>query len=187
MKTLISVFRALVICAVAICILPAYSQQDGSIRPSHLAAATKFMQAMGVPDDASVEVMKRLTELHKTNPKTAERIDSLIKQHFTLDTFSREISPVVAELLDERTCLELAEFWEGPIGKKAREVLRVRLVTGQAPALNLTKDEEMKMHNFEKSPAVAKVMAVWPTIATHIATSTNKLNAKIQEAIGNDR
>jgi len=148
----------------------------------HLAAAVRLIDAMGFAEDFALPSRRWLQELRLKDPAGASRMSAVMEPFLQPDYVHRELAPFIAGQLSQVTCMQVAAFWEGPVGRKFRSAQRALLSTGSAPKLELTPDENTEAARFQATAAFAELSAAMPTIERRIKAYSRETQDKMRSA-----
>lgn len=176
-KSWLVVFAALIIAVLMPQVAAAEKKQVAS--PAHLAAAERLVYAMGLYESLTIPTRRALEEMRTSDPEKAELMAYVVEPFIQKEYIGQEFRQFVADHFDLKTCRQLTEYWEGPVGRKYVAIQVQLLSTGEAPPLTLTPAEESISKLFEKTQAFAKFSRAMPAMEERLAAFTKEISAKM--------
>jgi hypothetical protein len=157
----------------------AHVSESAEFSNEHLAEAERLVYALGIAESLSIPATRALQRLREKDPARADLLDSIMKPYLDKKFLGREIRGFIAGEFDIETCRQLAELWEGPVGRKFVNTQVQLLSTGAAPQLEFTADEEAIMKRFEQTPAAQAFARGMPVVMAKIADFAKDTKEKI--------
>lgn len=159
----------------------AVAEMKEDFSPAHLAAAERLVFAMGMYESLTIPTTRALEQMRATDPARAELIAHVAEPFIKKEYIGQEFRQFMAAHFDLKTCEQLTEYWEGPVGRKYVAVQVQLLTTGKAPPLTFTPVEESMLKLFEKTRACAEFSRAWPALEARVAAFSNEIGTKIAQ------
>jgi hypothetical protein len=178
-----SLYAAIVVAVV----LPhwAAAQDKKPYTDAHLAQAERLVYAMGIVESLTLPTKRLISQIRQSDPARADAMAAGMGPFMEKKYIGQGLREMVASKLDADTCRQLAEHWEGPIGRKFVNTQVQLLTTGKAPQIKFTPKEEAEMKRFEKTPAFQAFARAQPAIMQGVAAfakdSKEKMAQKMEE------
>lgn len=136
---------------------------------AQLAEAERLVYAMGAPESIGIPTRRLLQKISETDPEGAKALARIVEPLLAKEYIARELREVFAEGLDIDACRRLAEFWEGPAGRRLVRTQVQVLSTGSAPKLQFTRAEQDIIARFERNGAARDLERVMPAFEKRLA------------------
>lgn len=176
----ISFFFLLASCSIAVS-AHSTAQNAAAYSAAHLAAATRVVYAMGLPERFIIPTKQLLQGSLDKDPDNAELMSATmapyLQKHYTAD----QLRDFFASRFDLAACRQIAAFWEGPVGKKLVRIQVQQLSTGDGPELAFTAREKALMKRFDATRAGKAFLAAMPDIEDKMAEHTKDTQMKMRE------
>jgi hypothetical protein len=163
----------------ALAIPVATAQGGDSFSAEHLAAAERMVYALGIPESLSIPTRRVIQQVREKDPVRAKVMSSAFEPYLDKKYVADGLKEFIAGQLDNESCRQIAEFWEGPVGRRFVSTQVELLMTGKAPKLVFTPDEETMMKRFEKTGAFHAFNRAMPAIQARIAEFAKDLQARM--------
>lgn len=152
----------------------AFASDSTRYAPEHLAEAERLVYAMGAAESIIIPSMRYLANLRATDPQKAEAMAAAMEPFLVKEYVGQGLRHFFASQFDVETCRQLAEFWEGPVGRRFVDTQLQLLSTGSAPELRLTQEEQELMQQFEGTAAARAMAQAMPAFEQRLAAFANE-------------
>ena len=147
--------------------------------PAHLAAAERVIDAMALVQVFAHSIDRSVAQMRAADPTTADLLSEasapLSQRKFIVD----ELRDFVAAQLDAPSCTAIADFLEGPVGRKHLQAQLEELRTGRPTPVVLDAREQAIEQAFGQSDAGAAFVRFATALGPRFAELTDKANAQI--------
>jgi hypothetical protein len=172
---------------VAAALMPhvATAQDKTEFSPAHLAQAERLVYAMGMVESLSIPTKRLIQQIRQSDPARADVMAAGMGPFMEKKYIGTGLRELMASQFDRETCRQLAEHWEGPIGRKFVNAQVQLLTTGKGPQLKFTPAEEAAAKRFEKTAAFQSFVRAQPAIQQGLAAfardTKERMSQKMQE------
>ena len=174
-----------VLVAAAVAAYPAAAQNKTEFSAAHLAQAERLVYAMGMVESLSIPSKRLIQQIRQGDPARADLMASAMGPFLEKKYIGQGLRELMAGQFDIETCRQLAEHWEGPVGRKFVKAQVQLLTTGKAPQLKFTPAEEAAAKRFEKTAAFQAFVRAQPAIqkglAAYAQDTKEKMTQKMEE------
>ena len=163
----------------------AIAQNKPEFSAAHLAQAERLVYAMGMVESLTLPTKRLISQIRQSDPARADTMAAGMGPFMEKKYIGLGLREVVAAQLDADTCRQLAEHWEGPIGRKFVNTQVQLLTTGKAPQIKFTAAEEAQIKRFEKTAAFQSYAraqaAIMQGVAAFAKDTKEKMAQKMEE------
>jgi hypothetical protein len=180
MKTLTKLycFLSLLLCAVSVFAEDAPAPTFSS---EHLAEAERVVYAMGIPERFIIPTKELLKRSREIDPENSVLMAAVFDPYLEKKYTAQQLRGFIAAQFDLDTCRQVAQFWEGPVGKKLVNNQIRMLATGNAPKLTFTAREKALIKKFETTPSGQAFLQALPMIEDTLLEYTEETHKKMRE------
>lgn len=149
---------------------------------AHLAAAERVVYAMGLPERFIIPTKQLLQRSLEKDPANAGLMSAVMNPYLEKRYTANQLRNFFASRFDTATCLAIAKFWEGPVGKKMVRNQVQTLDTGEPQSLEFTAKEKAIIKRFENTEASRQFVVAIPDIEETFAEYTKNTQMKMRES-----
>ena len=161
----------------------AVAQHTRNFTEEHLAAAEHLVYAIGIPESLIIPTERAIQLIQKSDPAKAHALSAASKPFLGKQLIGSSLKGFVASQLDAETCRKIADFWEGPVGRKFVAKQVELLSSGNRSPLKFSHDEEEAMKSFEKTKAFQDFTAAMPKILMKAQELAKEIKEKMSQRI----
>lgn len=182
MKMLKSLLLFLLACAsIASAQAQAPADTPPVFQPEHLAAAERIVYAMGLPERFIIPTSEMIKLSKTRDPVNAGLMGTVFQPYLEKKYTAEKLRTYFASRFDPETCLQIATFWEGPVGKKLVKTQVRLLTTGKADRPVYNRTEKAILKKFEASAAGQSMLEAMPDIEEVLSEYTRDTQTKMRE------
>jgi hypothetical protein len=164
----------------------AFAQDDAQFSAEHLAAAERVVYAMGLPERFIIPTQELLQRSREKDPDNAPLMSAVFRPYLEKKYTAEQLRGFFAARFDLDYCRRIAEFWEGPVGKKLVSNQVRMLTSGTAPKLVFSAREKALIKNFETTGAGKAFLFAMPDIEDVLEGFTRETQMKMREKFLNE-
>lgn len=159
------------------------AQNNSDFTEEHLAAAERVVYSIGIPESLIIPTEREIQLIQKSDPAKAQALSAASKPFLEKQYIGSSLKVFVASELDAETCRKIADFWEGPVGRKFVGKQVELLSSGNTSPLQFSPDEEEAMSSFEKTKAFQDFTAAMPKILLKANELAKEIKEKMSQRI----
>jgi hypothetical protein len=159
----------------------ASAQDAPSFSAEHLAAAERVVYAMGLPERFIIPTKELLRRSREADPENGILMSAVFDPYLEKKYTGEQLRGFIAAQFDLDTCRQIAQFWEGPVGKKLVNNQIRMLTKGNAPKLIFTPREKALIKKFESTPSGQAFLQTLPLIEDTLLEYTEETHQKMRE------
>ncbi|MBI1892144.1 MAG: hypothetical protein HYS18_15980 [Burkholderiales bacterium] len=163
------------------CSMVAFAQNVSRYSTEHLAAAERVAYAMGLPERFIIPTQELLQRSREKDRDNAPLMTAVFRPYLEKKYTAEHMRDYFAARFDLTYCRSIADFWEGPVGKKLVRNQVLMLTSGTAPKLVFTAREKTLIKNFEATDAGKAFMLSMPEIEDAMDEFTRTTQTKMRE------
>lgn len=159
----------------------ACAQSEPQFSAEHLAAAERVAYAMGLPERFIIPTQELLQRSREKDPDNAPLMMTVFRPYLEKKYTAEQLRGYFAARFNLAYCQRIAEFWEGPVGKKLVSNQIHMLSSGEAPKLVFTAREKTLIKKFEATEAGRAFLLAMPDIEDTLEEFTHTTQMKMRE------
>ena len=159
----------------------ATAQNKTDFSAAHLAQAERLVYALGMVESLSIPTKRLIQQIRQSDPVRADVMASGMGPFMEKKYIGAGLRELMASQFDMETCRQLAEHWEGPIGRKFVNTQVQLLTTGKAPQFKFTPAEEAMAKRFEQTAAFKAFVRAQPAIQQGLAAFAQDTKQKMAQ------